>query len=68
MTNFISPRPSTLGTTSAKQKNFAKSINTPIAAGLKLSKFGREATVDPQLYRSIAGALQYAIKTRPEMS
>ena len=46
----------------------AKAISTPMVSGLRLSKHGSDQLSDPTLYRSIVGALQYAIVTRPEIS
>ena len=46
----------------------AKSIATPMVSDLKLSKLGRDSVLDPTLYRSVVGALQYATVTRPEIS
>ena len=46
----------------------AKGISTPMVSNLKLSKFSTPNFSDPQLYRSIVGALQYATITRPEIS
>ncbi|KAM6562837.1 hypothetical protein CsatB_022835 [Cannabis sativa] len=46
----------------------AKPLPTPIVSGLKLSAHGHEPFDDPQLYRSIVGALQYLLITRPELS
>jgi Reverse transcriptase (RNA-dependent DNA polymerase) len=46
----------------------AKHTNTPMAIGQQLSKFVGESFDDPQLYRSIVGALQYVTITRPEIS
>lgn len=52
-----------------KAKMFdAKAINTPMTAGLKLSGFGSADVFNPQLYRSVVGALQYVTITRPELS
>lgn len=46
----------------------AKGISTPMVAGLKLSKGEGEYFGDPELYRRIVGALQYATVTRPEIA
>jgi Reverse transcriptase (RNA-dependent DNA polymerase) len=46
----------------------AKPINTPMATGQPLSKFTGEIFDNPQLYRSVVGALQYATITKPEIS
>ena len=48
--------------------NNAKGIATPMVSNLKLSKSATPSFSDPQLYRSIVGALQYATVTRPEIS
>ncbi|KAF7838902.1 Retrovirus-related Pol polyprotein from transposon TNT 1-94 [Senna tora] len=45
-----------------------KPTNTPMVAGLKLSKSGGADFEDPQLYRTIVGSLQYVLITRPELS
>ena len=45
-----------------------KSIATPIVSGLKLSKLGSDTMLDPTLYKSVVGALQYATVTRPKIS
>lgn len=47
---------------------YAKHISTPMTTGFKLSAFGSDDVADPQLYRSIVGALQYVTVTRPELS
>lgn len=44
-----------------------KAINTPLPANLKLSKNATDLFEDPTLYRSIVGALQCVIVTRPEL-
>ena len=41
-----------------------KSIATPIVSGLKLSKLGSDTMLDPTLYKSVVGALQYAVGLR----
>jgi hypothetical protein len=46
----------------------AKPCSTPFSKGDHLSKFDGNPMADPQLYRSIIGALQYAIITRPDIS
>ncbi|XP_028794143.1 uncharacterized protein LOC114749774 [Neltuma alba] len=46
----------------------AKSVVTSMTMGLKLLKTGSVPMTNPQLYRSIIGALQYATITRPEIS
>ncbi|KAJ1704569.1 hypothetical protein LUZ63_004348 [Rhynchospora breviuscula] len=45
----------------------AKPCQTPMEAGLQLSKFSGSLMDNPQLYRSIVGALQYATITRPDI-
>ena len=47
---------------------YANGFKTPLAGGEKFSGFGSDPVNDPQLYRSIVGALQYASITRPEIS
>lgn len=42
-----------------------KSVNTPMISHPMLSKFDGTAVLDPTKYRSIAGALQYVVLTRP---
>jgi hypothetical protein len=39
-----------------------------MAAGQTLSKFDGEKLLEPQLFRSILGALQYVTITRPDIS
>ncbi|KAM6582045.1 hypothetical protein CsatB_009047 [Cannabis sativa] len=46
----------------------AKSSNTPMTSGLKLSHFGSDHVLDSTLYRSVVGALQYATITRPDIA
>jgi Reverse transcriptase (RNA-dependent DNA polymerase) len=46
----------------------AKSISTPMATTPALTKSDRESMLDPHLYRSIVGALQYATITRPDIA
>lgn len=43
-------------------------IATPMASTTKLSKHGSDKLQNPQVYRSLMGALQYATLTRPEIS
>jgi Reverse transcriptase (RNA-dependent DNA polymerase)/GAG-pre-integrase domain/gag-polypeptide of LTR copia-type len=46
----------------------AKPCSTPCISGKPLSKFQGTPMPDPQLYRSIVGALQYATIIRPDIS
>lgn len=46
----------------------ANPISTPMVSGHVLSTFQGEKFVDPHLYRSIVGALQYVTITRPELA
>ncbi|KAJ3708562.1 hypothetical protein LUZ61_012267 [Rhynchospora tenuis] len=46
----------------------AKPCNTPMQAGNQLSKFSGTKLQDPQQYRQIVGALQYATITRPDLT
>jgi Reverse transcriptase (RNA-dependent DNA polymerase)/gag-polypeptide of LTR copia-type/GAG-pre-integrase domain len=46
----------------------AKPIQTPMIAGLQMSKYEGTKLIDPQLYRSTVGALQYATITRPDLT
>lgn len=41
------------------------SINTPMMSSCKLSKHGSDHFLDPSMYRSVVGSLQYATITRP---
>ncbi|KAJ1701542.1 hypothetical protein LUZ63_001321 [Rhynchospora breviuscula] len=45
----------------------AKPCQTPMQTGVQMSKYSGTAMDDPQLYRSIVGALQYATITRPDL-
>jgi hypothetical protein len=44
-----------------------KPVATPMQIGVQLSKTDGDLISDPTLYRSIVGALQYAIIFRPEI-
>ncbi|KAM6587036.1 hypothetical protein CsatA_009641 [Cannabis sativa] len=46
----------------------ANSLPTPMTGGEKLSCIGSDPVKDPQQYRSLVGALQYATLTRPEIA
>nr|KYP76690.1 Retrovirus-related Pol polyprotein from transposon TNT 1-94 [Cajanus cajan] len=46
----------------------AKWISSPMVSNFKLSRFGTDTVSDGQFFRSIVGALQYAIVTRPEIA
>ncbi|KAJ3701119.1 hypothetical protein LUZ61_004824 [Rhynchospora tenuis] len=46
----------------------AKPCQTPMATGTQMSKYSGTAMDDPQQYRSIVGALQYATITRPDLT
>jgi len=46
----------------------AKPISSPMVTGCKLTKSGSDPLTDSYMYRSVVGALQYAIITRPEIS
>jgi Reverse transcriptase (RNA-dependent DNA polymerase) len=46
----------------------AKPCSTPFSTSDPLSKFDGNPMADPHTYRSIVGALQYAIITRPDIS
>ena len=46
----------------------AHSISSPMVSNYKLSKHGVHVFHDPSLYRSVVGALQYVILTRPEIN
>jgi Reverse transcriptase (RNA-dependent DNA polymerase)/gag-polypeptide of LTR copia-type/GAG-pre-integrase domain len=45
-----------------------KPCHTPMQAGQQLSKLDGTKMANPQLYRSIVGALQYATITRPDLA
>ena len=46
----------------------AHSISSPMVSDCKLSRHGVDAFHDPNLYRSVVGALQYATFTRPKIN
>ncbi|XP_058785002.1 uncharacterized mitochondrial protein AtMg00810-like [Vicia villosa] len=46
----------------------ANGVPTPMLGTCRLSKHGTNYFADPQLYRSIVGALQYVTLTRPDIS
>lgn len=47
---------------------FVEGFSSPMNSGQTLTTFGRDVIADPQLYRSIVGALQYVTITRPKIS
>uniref|UniRef100_A0A803Q711 Polyprotein n=1 Tax=Cannabis sativa TaxID=3483 RepID=A0A803Q711_CANSA len=51
----------------AKMDN-ANPLPTPMTGGEKLSTFNSDPIADPKQYRSIVGALHYAVITRPEIA
>ncbi|XP_015060449.1 uncharacterized protein LOC107006401 [Solanum pennellii] len=63
----ISLKLATFGTYSLEKMTDCKPSSSPADSTFQLSKHG-ETFDDPSLYRSIVGALQYAIITRPEIS
>lgn len=46
----------------------ASPVTTPMQTSCKITKTGSAAMVDPYMYRSVVGALQYATITRPDIS
>lgn len=46
----------------------AKPINSPMAASTYLSSFESDLFLDPTMYISDVGALQYVCITRPDIS
>lgn len=47
---------------------YAKAIASPMTSGEKLTAYGSDLMVDPHLYRSVVGALQYLTITHPKLS
>ena len=47
---------------------FVEGFPSPMNSGQTLTAFGSDVVADPQLYRSIVGALQYVTITRPKIS
>ena len=47
---------------------YAKAIASPMTSGEKLTTHGSDLMLDPHLYRSVVGVLQYLTITRPELS
>jgi hypothetical protein len=45
-----------------------KPAATPMATGIKQSKYDEESYVDPTLYKSLVGRLMYLTTTRPDTS
>lgn len=46
----------------------AKSVNTPVALGTKLSKNDDSKNIDPTLFMSLVGNLMYLTTTRPDIT
>ncbi|KAM2612954.1 hypothetical protein TB2_032855 [Malus domestica] len=46
----------------------AKPISTPVPSGQKLSAYAGDPFANPEMYRSVVGALQYLTITRPDLS
>ncbi|CAN6712145.1 unnamed protein product [Malus baccata var. baccata] len=46
----------------------AKPISTPVSSGQKLSAYVGDPYANPEMYRSVVGALQYLTITRPDLS
>ncbi|GLU18737.1 hypothetical protein SLE2022_350210 [Rubroshorea leprosula] len=44
-----------------------KPVNTPVAGGIKLSKFEEGGSVDATLFRGLVGSLRYLTCTRPDI-
>ncbi|GKV40705.1 hypothetical protein SLEP1_g48314 [Rubroshorea leprosula] len=44
-----------------------KPVNTPVAGGMKLSKFEEGGSVDATLFRTLVGSLRYLTCTRPDI-
>lgn len=47
---------------------YANGLPTPMTGWEKLIGFGSDHVLNPQLYRSVVGALQYVTITRPEIA
>lgn len=47
---------------------YAKSLSTPMASGLQLSRFGNALVANPKLYKLIIEARQYVTITKPKIS
>ena len=48
-------------------KKNCNTINTPVAADLKLTRGGEGKIIDPALFRSLIGSLRYHSITRPDI-
>ena len=46
----------------------SKTVGTPMCTGQKLTKDDDSKEIDPILYRSMIGKLQYVVHTRPNIS
>jgi len=46
----------------------AQALSSPMVSNCKLSKQGANIFLDPTLYRSVVGALQYITLTRPKIA
>ena len=47
---------------------FVEGFSSPMNSGQTLTTFGSDVVPNPQIYKSIAGALQYVTITRPKIS